>query len=245
MKLFLLTILLSFALSVPAQNRRVKVFLKNGSVFNGKIIETGSQQHIKIETKNNTWVFPSGDVDTVLYKRAKNRTEEIEIPWYFKVDGGALSGNNGNEENSIRIFHGTFNYEVMPKLYAGAGTGAEYYLGQTYIPVFVNLEYRLRQTRFTPHFFLKSGYVFPGENQHPSDLYDEQEPRNLPPKYLNANGGIMVNPAFGFTWMTGRNFGLSLAAGYRYHVLHYSGKDRYELEQHYNRLSFSFSIIFK
>jgi hypothetical protein len=62
---------------------------------------------------------------------------------------------------------------------------------------------------------------------------------------LNASGGVAVNPGIGFTSLLGENFGLRFSLGYRYHVLNFSGKGQYELEQRYNRLSFSLGIIFK
>jgi hypothetical protein len=169
----------------------------------------------------------------------------VEIPWFFKVDGGVLTGNSGNEESAINFFHSSFNYGLTGKWFAGAGTGVEYYMEQSYIPFFANFEYRLRSTRFSPHFFFKTGYLFPGEKQQSSELYEQNESRNLPPKYLKASGGVVVNPGFGFTSMIARDFGFSLGLGYRYHMLNYSGKAKYELQQRYNRISLSLSIIFK
>jgi hypothetical protein len=81
--------------------------------------------------------------------------------------------------------------------------------------------------------------------QQPSDLYDQNDSRNLPPKYLEGSRGFLFNPGFGFTSMFGPNLGFNIAAGYRHHALNYSGKDKYELQQRYNRISLSLGLIFK
>ncbi len=246
MKKFLfIALLFVFVHSVFAQNDKVTVFLKNGSTFSGKVLEPDSPDVFKMESRKNVLVFPKTDIDTILYRNTANKQTLVEVPWFFKVDGGLLPGNSENEESAPQFFHGSFNYGLTGNLFAGGGTGVEYYMEQTFIPAFANFEFKFRQTRFSPHLFLKAGYLFPGEVQQPSDLYSNSDSRNLPPKYLKASGGVLLNPGFGFTSMLGPNLGFSIAAGYRHHVLNYSGKDKYELEQRYNRISLSLGLIFK
>ena len=239
------TFLSVFIHSVYAQDEKVRVFLKNGSAFSGKILEPDNPDVVKMNSRNNVLVFPKSEIDTILYRNSTKNQIRIEVPWFFKVDGGILPGNAENEESAPQFFHGSFNYGLTGNLYAGGGTGVEYYMEQTFIPAFANFELKFRQTRFSPHLFLKAGYLFPGEVQQSSDLYDSSDSRNLPPKYLKGHGGVMFNPGFGFTSMFGQNFGFSIAAGYRHHALNYSGKDKYELQQRYNRISLSLGLIFK
>ena len=242
---FLILFIFLSGQSVFAQNEKVRVYLKNGSTFSGKIMEPGTPDVFKMKSRNNVLVFPQSDVDTVLFRKIQKTQTLVDVPWFFKVDGGVLPGNAENEESAPQFFHGSFNYGLTGNLFAGGGTGVEYYMEQTFIPVFANFEFKFRQTRFSPHLFLKAGYLFPGEVQQPSDLYDSNDSRNLPPKYLKASGGFLLNPGFGFTSMFGSNLGFSMAAGYRHHVLNYSGKEEYELEQRYNRISLSLGLIFK
>jgi hypothetical protein len=231
--------------SLVAQNRNVQVFLKNGGIVKGKLHDSVASDRIKVESNNTIWVFKDSEVDTVLEGSAKKIFNTIDMPYFIDAEYGVLSGNSNNEENSVSFLHGSFNYRFATKFYAGVGSGAEYYMEQSYIPVFAKLEYRFRPTKFSPHFFIKAGYLIPGEKQQPSDIYQQYESRNIPPKYLNASGGVAVNPGIGFTSLLGENFGLRFSLGYRYHVLNFSGKGQYELEQRYNRLSFSLGIIFK
>lgn len=242
--LFFLNLLFA-AMSISAQNPKVMLYLKNGTVIKGKLFETGSPETVKIKSGNNVWVFPFSDIESIDYKVKDKNKEITNDPFYFKVNAGLLLGNSTNAETEISFFHSSFNYRLAEKFYTGAGVGVEYYMEQSYIPTFLNFEYKFRQTRSFPHLYLKTGYIIPGEKQQTSAEYDQFESRNVPPKFLNAHGGVLVNPGFGFTSMPGENFGLCFSVGYRYHALNFSGKDEYELEQRYNRLCLSLSIVFK
>ena len=245
-KYLLLYFLLSLVtLSTIAQNPKVTLYLKNGTIIKGKLFETGSSETIKIKSDGNVWGFPFAEVEKIDYKATNNLKETASVPFYFKVNGGVLLGNSSNTDTEVGFFHSSVNKEFLEKMYAGAGAGVEYYMEQSYIPTFLNFEYKLRNTRSFPHFYLKTGYLIPGEKQHASSEYDQFESRNVPPKYLNASGGVLVNPGFGFSSMLGENFGFCFSIGYRYHVLKFSGKDEYKLEQRYNRLCLSLGIIFK
>ena len=240
---FILAFLIT--LSVSAQKQKVEVQLKNGTVIKGRIIESNSPNNIRIKSKSSLRVIQKNEIDTIYSSKYEPNFKAVSIPYFIKIDIGILSGNSKNDDSEPTFFHSSYNYEVKKKLYAGAGIGVEYYMEQSYIPVFANFEYRLRQTKFSPMLYLKTGYLIPGEKQHPSSIYEQQESRNIPPRFLNASGGFIVNPGFGFTSMVGENFGICFSVGYRYHALNFTGKKEYELEYKYNRLSLSLSIIFK
>jgi hypothetical protein len=61
---------------------------------------------------------------------------------------------------------------------------------------------------------------------------------------LDAKGGFMANPSVGVIIYTKPGLGISLAAGYRYQKLNYTGPDDYDLHIEYNRLSLTLGIIF-
>jgi sRNA-binding regulator protein Hfq len=227
-----------------AQKNKVHVLLNNGAVLRGTI-ETDATKNVTLKSKSNVWVIPKSDIDTIVGSKRKLPVQEIYTPWFFKFGYGVLMGNSENENDAISFFHGTFNYNITKGLFAGGGLGVEYYMEQSYIPVFANFEYRFRDTKFAPFVFLKGGYMVRAEKQQNRAVYKEHESRNLHPKYLKSDGGAVLSPGIGFISMLGPNFGLSFSAGYRYHALKFSGKEEYELEQRYNRLSLTLGIIFK
>ncbi len=240
-----LCIFLLIVLSLSAQNQKVHVLLKNGSRISGTLIESESDNKIRVESKDYSWMIPQTDIDTVLTTRRIPNRSNVDTPWFFKAEYGVLKGSSENEEESISFFHGLFNYHLDRYIYGGGGLGVEYYQQRTYVPTFANFELRFRDTKFTPYFFVKAGYLIPADKQKSSSVYDEYESRNLHPKYLKANGGVLLSPGIGIARMFGPNFGMSFSAAYRYHETNYSGKEEYELEQRYNRLALSLGIIFK
>ena len=146
-----------------------------------------------MESNNTIWVFNDSEVDTVIVGKAQKKLESVEIPYHINVEYGVLQGNSDNEDDGIGFFHSSFNYNLIHNFYTGAGAGVEYFLEQSYIPAFFQFEYRLRQSKFSPHIFLKGGYLIPGENQHSSELYKQYESRNIPPKYLNTKSPTVFN----------------------------------------------------
>lgn len=244
-KIAYLGIFLLIVSSVVAQKGKVYVQLKNGSVLNGKLVESKSEKDIQLQLKENIYVISKEKIDTIVENKYQLYADVVEVPWFFKAEYGILFGGSESEEDEISFFQGTFNYEVYRNIYCGLGVGIEYYQQRSYVPVFANLEYRFRKTKFSPYLFLKAGYIIPAENKKVSSIYDQQESRNLHPKYLDANGGLLISPGIGVSKMFGPNFGMSLSAAYRYHEINYSGKEEYELEQRYNRFSLALGIIFK
>lgn len=240
-----LCIFLLFVSSVAAQKGKVHVHLKNGSIINGKLVESELENDIRLQAKDNIYVIPNANIDTIVKNKYQLYTDEMEIPWFFKAEYGVLLGNSDSEEEAISFFHGIFNYQFYEKVYGGLGSGVEYYQQRTYVPIFTSFEYRFRKTKFTPYFFLKAGYLIPAEKQKNVSYYSQYESRNLHPKYLKASGGVLISPGLGISKMFGPNFGMSFSAAYRYHEVNYSGKEEYGLEQRYNRLSFTLGVIFK
>ena len=125
------------------------------------------------------------------------------------------------------------------------------FLKESYLPVFVNLEYKFRDSYSTPYLFLKTGYQIPLEESReiyyngyqpwsssfwPGPIYS-QEP-------MDTKGGFLINPGVGYQRMFSSGFGMSFAFGYQFHRLHYSGENDYGLDIDYNRLTIKLGFIF-
>lgn len=59
------------------------------------------------------------------------------------------------------------NRIIYKNLSAGAGLGAEF-LGETYMPLTLNLMYRLRHSRYSPFAMVQGGYQVPWKAPVPS-----------------------------------------------------------------------------
>ncbi len=241
-----------FTVSVFSQGERGSVYLKNGTILKGKyhFDQTGK---VRVESAGNLWVFDSEEIDSVAGRRVVQRAEMMNhSPYYrffYRTEVGFLVSNPDNSQPAPLSITGSVNYLLLPRLSAGVGLGAEF-LKETYLPVFLNAEYKLRNSGATPYLFLKTGYQVPLEDSR--DIYYDVWPvwSSFWPgpahNYgtLSPKGGVLVNPGIGYSFLSANGFGLSMAFGYQFHRLHYTGEKDYRLNIDYNRLTIKLGFIF-
>ena len=241
---------------VFAQPQKGYVYLKNGTILKGKYQYTKDLSKLQIESAGNLWIFQADEVERVTSKRvAFNETsaeQKVESPFYLRTELGVLAGNSENSQSTPFAFSSAINYTIIPKLSAGLGIGFEF-LKETYLPAFVNIEYKLRDSYSTPYLFLKTGYEVPIEDTNPiynngiQPLYYDYMPWTYPNNYnqeMDAKGGFMINPGIGFHRMFSAGFGMSFAFGYQFQRLSFKGENDYRLDIDYNRLTIKLGFIF-
>ncbi|MGC9354270.1 MAG: hypothetical protein ACP5D9_10555, partial [Mariniphaga sp.] len=172
--LFTCAVLLTF--SVLAQNEKGFVYLKNGTILKGKY-QYNDAGKLRVESAGNIWVFDVAEIDSVVGKRAAKLAQMENFPQYsrffYRTELGVLAGNSQNSQSAPMSFTGTVNYLVTPQLSAGVGFGAEF-LKESYLPAFVNAEYKLRNSWSSPYFFVKAGYQIPLEDSR--EIYYDVQP---------------------------------------------------------------------
>ncbi len=255
-KILILLFASLFLIQVYAQKgKKDLVYLKSGGIIKGQII-TNDAEIVKINSAGNEWVFKNSDVDSVskfvrkpaLAPKFTNDPGLIK-DYFFDTSLGVLVGNSGNSQSAPFSFTASANYRIIDKLYAGVGLGAEF-LDESYMPVFGQIQYKLRDTKFTPFVNVQAGYQVALEDATRSQIisyYDYSSSYYSYPQTndkLNAQGGFLINPSIGFQRFTSDNFGWFFAFGYRYHQLNYSGDNGYKLESNYSRLSLKIGFIF-
>ena len=248
-KILILFLSVMFIVPVFAQKgKKDIVYLKSGGIIKGQLI-THDTEIVKINSAGNDWVFNVAEVDSVS-KYSKVRKEPgINQDYFFDTSMGVLLGNSGNNQSAPFSFMSSVNFRINGNLYAGAGLGAEF-LDETYMPAFAQIQYKFRNTRFTPFLNLQFGYMIPledGPNKPYYGIYPNYSSYYPGPQsnnQLNTEGGYMINPSFGFQRYASENFGWFFSFGYRYHQLNYSGEDNYKLESNFSRLSLKIGFIF-
>jgi hypothetical protein len=230
-------------------SKKAVVYLKSGAVIKGKLL-VNDDQKVKINSAGNEWVFNAAEVDSVIANAKSKRESGLTQNYFFDTSMGVLLGNSGNNQSAPFSFTSSLNYRILDRLYVGAGLGAEFF-DESYMPVFGQLHYKFRDTKFTPFFNLQAGYELAledGNRQHYSDLYYSSLSSYYPypntNEKLNAEGGFLINPSIGFERFTSDNFGWFFAFGYRHHQLNYSGDNGYKLETNFSRLSLKIGFIF-
>jgi len=182
------------------------VYLKNGGIIRGIIIEQIPNESIKIETADgNVFVFQMDNVavlsKVLIKEQAKEQPETDSKNWGLK-DGyrGVLDvgyqiaiGDFGIDRLKIDFING---YQAGPYVSAGLGTGVRYYFDAEalLIPVFVNMKANFIDARATPYLAVSVGYSFDATNDF-------------------KGVGLLFNPTVGISFIF-NNYSLNIGLGY-------------------------------
>lgn len=214
--LLLITLFTISVFFASAQQTTDLIFLKNGSVIKGAIIEKSSEI-IKIETCcGSTFVYKLDEID---------RTETINEPLpggYLKSSGyynytsmGLLLGSGANDYQAILSIQMEHNYNINQYFAIGAVMGFEVF-NETVAPIGINVK-GLLPTKGKSNLFtsLSAGYLIPIEKAESINFYEITE----------TKGGIFLNSEIGIIIPSKSNSNLFIAIGYRYNELNYIRED--------------------
>lgn len=245
---FLLILLFAFGSSFSQKNKKEVIYLRNGSVLKGQQTRIDDEK-IAVRSGQNIWVFSDAEIDTITSKWTTHPSDRVSKSWFFKTTAGVLPGSSTDSKQTPFSCDASINFKLVPKIYAGLGAGVDF-LEDSYLPAFLNLEYRFRDTRISPFLEVKGGYLISLDEgisrvtyADYSRTYDSYYPR-YSQEELKDQGGWMVTPSFGFVSWANENLGFSLAFGYRYHQIIFKSDQHYQLEKNYNRLSIRLGILF-
>ena len=202
MKSFLLFTLFLFLLPValPAQTGTEDVvYLKNGSVLRGEIVELHDNGHLKIEIAGrNIFVVMMNDIEKIT-------SEKLPVQHYFKESGYMnrtgfeLLHSGGDSSIRVTMVNG---YRFNPHLSAGIGFGITPYNDPlTLVPVFLDLNLRFLKANSSPYLFLKTGYNFSVHHDDDIELQDHK-------------GGLLLNLGVGLHFVRSSGTGWYIQAGY-------------------------------
>lgn len=209
--LFVCMFMLGCMVVAHAQSGQTEtVYLKNGSIIKGKVIEMVPGKEIKVQTSDGSlFVYRVDEVDKVVKSGKENRTDnsggnEIARPFKFPVDVSAydLQGFRGMVE--FAYITGGFDapeltlslgYQFNPYFFLGVGAGAQYLsnIEKAGIPIYLDMRGTLFLGKVSPYFALKMGY------EKLTDWY--------------VNGGFYCSPVVGVKLMTSRRQAVTLGIG--------------------------------
>ena len=155
-KIVILLIAILTAVSVTAQTLQDVVYLQNGSVVRGTLIEQVPK--VKIRTSNGSMlVFEQDEIDKITSELVENSNEDIDIDAYtdpvaqWKEKQNIKRSNYHDLTNGLRIFadlsimaqtsyytcsavsySATFGHQLSPKFYAGLGIAVQAYIDYWY-----------------------------------------------------------------------------------------------------------------
>lgn len=205
--LFALITTLTFA----QRNYQDVVYLKNGSIIRGIIIEQIPNKSIKIETADrNVFVFQIDEIEKFTkepFKRKRDNSinnSSLEHDYKGIVELGYQIGVGKYHMDRVKlnIINGC---EINPYFSLGLGTGLRYYfdVDMALIPVFADFRANLTDNIVSPYFSLGVGYTF--------DATDSFEPE-----------GFLLNPTVGANFKVSDKYSIHFGLGYDMQKLRFS-----------------------
>ncbi|MDR0872863.1 MAG: hypothetical protein LBN27_05265 [Prevotellaceae bacterium] len=208
------------------------VYLKNGSIIRGMIIEQIPSQSLKIETADsNLFVFQMNEIEKITKEITKSEVKEIIPQTEYMKSGyrGFIEMGNGLDFGllyKIKV-HTVHGYQFNPYLSLGIGTGIDFYSKRDnlFIPVFANIRVNFIDYKVTPYVSTDFGYSFSG-------------------KYDNI-GGLYFNTAIGLSFKTSRKTAINISSSFDLQYCELKGDYYYPNYDYNNRiLSFNFGFSF-
>lgn len=201
-KLVTLLCMLLFAIAVNAQNNYQEVvYLKNGSVIRGTIIEFVPGASIKIKSAGNVFFYKIEEIEKITREIPEKGSGGTTGDYGFKPKGFGASYEMGLisfpasdfTAFSMVLING---YRFSPHFFMGLGLGAEVASGFVSVPAYLDFRAYFLKSRVTPYFDLGAGYNMWSVGK----LYH----------------GFMISPAFGVRLALTQKVGMGLNLGYKY-----------------------------
>ena len=235
------TALILCTLNIYSQKTRDVLYLKNGSVIKGTLLEISDNQYKIRAVDKNIFVFKSAEVDKFV-KEAPSFEGRKKDGFGFTMEAGFLVGSQHSEYKSPFSFNCLVNYTTNVKNIFGVGSGVEF-IGQTYTPVFIEYKRIISDRKTTPFIFFRGGGL--------THIAKADESAN--PNYSNGNptnykGGISLGIGTGISWAKEESE-TYLSFAYRYAKTSYNQKEGYpshdvKYNNYYNRLEVKFGFKF-
>jgi hypothetical protein len=223
--ILLFAVLFFFHTAKAQTNYEDVLYLKNGSIIHGIIIEQVPNESLKIQTKDrNVFVYRMDEVlkiskeeiDTPKNRREPMTKNNIKKKGYLNITEISL-GRNVLDNGSREAISGNQNAEGMPSVgvqtvngylfnpwfSAGFGIGLHSYDNLGFVPLFFDARYYFLDDLATPFLAVDAGYSFTIQEVYGLD-------DNI--KYF---GGTYLNPAAGIKFNTRKSKALAFSIGYR------------------------------
>ena len=257
-KVFIIFYLLISVLFIPkfshAQEKMQDViYLNNGSILHGEIIEIKVNESITlISNCGDTWVINQTDIEriakepiskSIILKDSIGKISYKRKGFYSNINIGFLFGGNMDTPFPPLSLMFVNGYQFDWGLALGAGLGLDL-LNEAYMPAVLDLRYTFRNSKVSHFMYIQGGYAISLENPDPYDYeyysyYDSD---------LKSKGGYLINPGIGFKLNLNNKNAFSFGVGYKYMQVEHTYREfnGQEIDRtiKYNRITLSFGYHF-
>ncbi len=198
--------MLFVATIAQAQSSQEVVYLKNGSVIRGVIIEQVPNESLKIQTADGSiFAYQMDEVEKITKEQSANtrthhgftlnhKGRQQGYRGFVDVSGIIGVGDYSDSRIGISTSHG---YQFNPYLFLGGGIATNYHFGpeKFFLPIYVHLRSEFLNHSYSPFADLRIGYSF----------------------FINpiqARGGFYTEALIGYRFAVGEKIGISVGVGY-------------------------------
>jgi hypothetical protein len=240
--------LILFVLKSHAQTQYEDVvYLKNGSIIRGIIIEQVPNESLKIETPDrNVFVFRIDEVLKITKeekpdpkkKSAKEKLtkDNIKSKGYTNTTEISIGRSIGESHEEYEQYNDNvlpsigvqtvngyqFNHHFSAGLGIGLHTYNEFSGGYSFVPISADLRLNILKGPMTPFVSVGAGYSFTGREVY--GIGEDEE----------YYGGLYFNPAAGFRFNTRKSKALGFSLGYRQQESRMLLSEDYSYPYYYN-----------
>ncbi|MDN5200872.1 hypothetical protein QQ008_05855 [Fulvivirgaceae bacterium BMA10] len=222
------------------------IYLEDGSVIRGKIIEKTPDDYVMMQLTNGEKVsFFWEEIIKIKYNK-RRRKEYFEKPkgFYNETTLGVSVGRvtDMSVTQGYLVAQTIGGYKFNPYLRVGLGVARDEHPFLTTIPVFLNVGGDIGNTKVVPSYFFNTGYGF-------IDKLNDEDGFNNPE---DAEGGWFINPGMGLKVKVAK-VALLFQISYRVQKaelirnnIDFWGRPRFttNTDRTYNRIAFTTGISF-
>ena len=184
-RIVIILAMIASSMSLLAQNLQEVVYLKNGSIIKGTIIEQVPNESLKIQTADGSiFVYKISEVEKITKEATKpttinrpvvvNYDEEEEEEDDDNTSGNGLSGGfrmiietgyqyaMTEDSSGSPILNVIWGGPLGSHFFIGGGVGIRYYtgdIGALALPIYANIRWDIINRRVTPFIDAKGGYT--------------------------------------------------------------------------------------
>jgi len=202
-------ILIIFGFQLSAQKAKDVLYLKNGSIIYGKLIEIVDDQYKIQSSDGSIFIFKTSEVEK-FSKESPFFDGRKTAGFGFSLEAGLLVGSQHTDFSAPFSFNFLASVTSNTKNITSIGSGVEFF-GRPYTPLFIEYKYIFYNKKTSPFFFARGGAVIPfgGDEQTPSLIINHN---NGPKDY---KGGASFTFGTGISWAK-EDYETFLSFGYRY-----------------------------
>lgn len=218
-KPFLVMIMLTIsAIGLLAQRTKDVIYLKNGSIIYGKLLEISDNRYKMQTADGSIFTFDSNEIDKFT-KEAPVYNGRKTGGFGFALEAGLLVGAQNTDYDAPFSFNVLAGAVINTRHILSGGSGVEF-IGRPYVPFFVEYKFITNTKKTAPFFFTRAGVLT--ENSDDSDPPNGYYNNEYQP--YNYKGGASFTVGTGISWSK-EDYETYLSFAYRYSHTSYQQKE--------------------